>query len=161
MTLVMLYLLGLGGLVMMAILLGEHRRLLAVGAILSFAIVASWVLELYSGNVTSTYWQGRYYLGLLIGIPLLLAGAPGAHAARLHGVNLTAMAAVLTGISLYVMNGAFWATGRRFGVGINGSLKPWTWDSYGSVFAPGDLGLGVLVLAGVLSVQLWRRSANS
>jgi hypothetical protein len=161
MTMVMLYLLGLGGLVTMALLFGEHRRLVTVGAILGIAIAASWVLELYSGNVTSTYWQGRYYLGLLMGIPLVLAGAPGAHAARHHGLNLTAMAAVLGGISLWVMNGAFWATGRRFGVGINGSLKPWTWDSYGSVLAPGDLGLGVAVLAGALGVQLWRRSATS
>jgi hypothetical protein len=157
-TMVMLYLLGIGALVTLTILCKDHRTLVTVGAILAVAIAASWVLELYSGNVTSTYWQGRYYLGLLMGIPLLLARVPGAHAAKFHGLNLMPIAAVLGGISLYLLNGAFWATGRRFGVGINGSLKPWTWDTYGSALAPGDAGLGVLVLAGALGFQLWRRS---
>jgi hypothetical protein len=160
-TMVMLFLIAIGALVTMAVLFGQHRTLLAAGGILMLAIVASWVLEMYSGNTSSTYWQGRYYLGLLMGIPLLLAGAPREHEARYPGLNLAAVAVAIGGIATYVMVGTFWATGRRFGVGVNGSLKPWAWDTYGSAFAPGDLGLGVTVVAGILGVQLWRLSRQS
>jgi hypothetical protein len=157
-TVVMLVMIAIGILLTLTIIFGEYRTLIAVGGILAVAIALSWVLELYSGNETGTYWQGRYYLGLLMGMPLLLAGAPGRHLVRHPGLQISAIAAVIGGVGLYAMVATFWATGRRFGVGVNGSLKPWAWDTYGSAFAPGDLGLIVTVLAGILAVQLWRRS---
>jgi hypothetical protein len=157
-TIVMLVMIALGLLIALAVLFGEYRTLIAVGGILLLAIAASWVLELYSGNRTSTYWQGRYYLGFLMGIPLLLAGVPGRHVARFPGLQMSSIAIAIGGIASYAMVGAFWATGRRFGVGVSGSLKPWTWDSYGSAFGPGDLGLFVTVVAGAFGVQLWRLS---
>ena len=160
-TILMLVMIALGALITLALLFGEYRTLIAVGGILGVAIAASWVLELYSGNQTGTYWQGRYYLGVLMGIPLLLAGAPGRHQARHPGLQIPAIAIAIGGIATYAMVATFWATGRRFGVGVNGSLKPWAWDTYGSAFAPGDLGLIITVIAGIFGVQLWRLSRHS
>ena len=41
--------------------------------LLVVTVVASWVFELYTGDTTGTYWQGRYSLPLLVGIPMMLA----------------------------------------------------------------------------------------
>ena len=42
------------------------------GRLLLSAVATSWLFELFQGNTTGTYWQGRYSLPLLVGVPLLL-----------------------------------------------------------------------------------------
>ena len=41
--------------------------------VLGAGIFTSWVLTMLQNDETGTYWQGRYYLPLLVGIPIVLA----------------------------------------------------------------------------------------
>lgn len=100
-------------------LAAEVRRPAIALAVLVLAVTTSWVFELLHGNTTGRYWQGRYSLPLLVGIPIVLAAA-----ARQRAV---ARAVVVTAIVL--MNAALWASARRWGVGLQGSLRPWEWDT--------------------------------
>jgi hypothetical protein len=119
-----------------------HIRLAAF--LVSIAIITSWAFELFNGDTSGTYWQGRYSLPLLVGVPMLLARSPmrGDVDRRVgRTVGITALA---------VMNVAAWSTARRFGVGTSGSLAPWDWDT---PFAP-IYPLIVLVVLAALSAGL-------
>ena len=129
------WLVGLGMLAGAAIAAGRWRVVVAAALVVGTGVYASWVLTMLQNDETGTYWQGRYYLPLLAGIPIVLASVevPVAMARR---IGLTA---VLVG--LLVSNAALFAMMRRFGVGRSGSLSPWDWDTYESPLPP------VIVLA--------------
>jgi hypothetical protein len=113
--------------------------------LLATTILTSWIFELYQGNTSGQYWQGRYSVPLIIGIPMLLAvGSSNTHVER----NIARLAA---GIALTVLNIAAWAAARRWGVGNDGSLLPWRWDTIHQPVAPIVL---LVVLAGA-SACLW------
>ena len=81
---------------------------------------ASWLFELFQGNTTGTYWQGRYSLPLLVGVPLLLG------VARVPAAAAWRLAWCVGGSALVVLNVAAWAAGARpLGVGLDGSMMPW------------------------------------
>ncbi|MFZ9016171.1 MAG: DUF2142 domain-containing protein [Ilumatobacteraceae bacterium] len=84
-------------------------------------VLTSWTFELVQGNDSGTYWQGRYSLPLLIGVPLLLVARSARASERL--VVPVASAAVL------FIDVAAWAAARRYGVGHGGSHLPWRWDT--------------------------------
>jgi Predicted membrane protein (DUF2142) len=119
-------------------------------ALLLGTIAASWIFELYGGDTRGLYWQGRYSLPLLAGVPLLLGGArvPPAVAAR--------VARVAGCVALVVVNVAAWAAARRWGVGTQGSLMPWDWDTIHSPVAPIVVLTGLAVLSAGLAAALWR-----
>jgi hypothetical protein len=73
---------GAIGLLGAASLAAESAAASWAAALLVTAAVSSWLFELFQGNATGTYWQGRYSLPLLIGVPLLvgLARVPAAAA---------------------------------------------------------------------------------
>lgn len=100
--------------------------LLALG-IVATAVVSSWIMEFALGGSTGVYWQGRYYLPLLVGVPIVLATWRREALAGEHRLG----AAVIVG-SLVVVNVALFAAVRRFGVGTLGALTPWNWDTYGT-----------------------------
>lgn len=100
------------------------RTWLAVSAIAVLAVVTSWSFELIQGNESGTYWQGRYSLPLLVGIPILLVRRVDVDARSARRV-----AQVVALGSLVFVNVAAWAAARRFGVGIDGSHLPWRWDT--------------------------------
>ncbi len=93
-------------------------------AIVGASVVAAWVFELYQGSESGTYWQGRYTLPLLAGAPLVLG------AARVRGDIASRLAAAVGAAAVLMLNVALWAATRRFGVGLDGSLLPWNWDTY-------------------------------
>ena len=93
-------------------------------AIVGASVVSAWVFELYQGSETGTYWQGRYTLPLLAGVPLVLGAAQVPRAAARH------LAVGVGGATLLMSNVALWAATRRFGVGLGGSLLPWNWDTF-------------------------------
>jgi hypothetical protein len=97
------------------------RPVAIASATLVIAIVTSWVFELYNGDVSGTYWQGRYSLPLLVGVPLVV----GVGTERRSG----GADRVAGWTALAVVNVAAWAAARRFGVGVDGSLAPWNWDT--------------------------------
>ncbi|HET9547612.1 MAG TPA: DUF2142 domain-containing protein [Desertimonas sp.] len=133
---------GAVGVLGAASLLAEGKAMSWATALLLATIVASWVFELYGGNTTGTYWQGRYSLPLLAGIPLLLGTAkvPAAVAAR--------VARCAGIVALVVVNVVAWAAARRWGVGTHGSLMPWDWDTTHTPVPP------IVVLAGLAALSI-------
>jgi CDP-diglyceride synthetase len=131
------WLLAIGGAVAYA-LVGNVRGLLAAGVLVSVAALSSWTFELLQDNDSGTYWQGRYSLPLLIGLPLLLVTRPagrteqGDQRASADSMvrRLDARLAVwLTITGLVVLNLGAWAAARRWGVGLDGTYLPWRWDT--------------------------------
>jgi len=124
------WLIGLGVLVGAAIAAGRWHVLRNAAMVLGAGIYASWVLTMLQNDETGTYWQGRYYLPLFVGIPIVLASVelPEAVGRR---IGLTAAS-----VGLVVSNAALFAMMRRFGVGRSGSLFPWDWDTYEAPLPP-------------------------
>ncbi|NNE13046.1 MAG: DUF2142 domain-containing protein [Ilumatobacter sp.] len=98
-----------------------HLLTLAV-VVIAVTISTSWLFELAQGNTSGRYWQGRYSLPLLVGVPVALSRAT-------IGRSVDRTAAIAVGVgSLAVLNIAASAAARRWGVGVDGSLLPWEWD---------------------------------
>lgn len=137
---------AVGVLVAVALTDRPHRVTLAL-VVLAAAIATSWVFELFQGNPSGQYWQGRYSLPLLAGVPIALtSGAPDRDRERRAG-------ALAGGGMLLVLNVAAWAGARRWGVGVDGSLFPWDWGTPHSPVEP-----FVLLLAhAALSLALARK----
>ena len=114
---------------------------------------SSWLFELFQGNTTGTYWQGRYSLPLLVGVPLLLG------LARLPAVAAARIACCVGGTALVVLNVAAWAAARRWGVGIDGSMMPWTWDTVHAPLPPIVVLAALAALSAALAATLWRIAA--
>lgn len=125
--LVFAWLVALGCLVALCI---GRRTLTMAAVLLTIAIVSSWTFELLQGNTTGTYWQGRYSLPLLIGIPLILASTHEPADASSEAEAVSRRVGVFVGwTALFLANVAVWAAARRWGVGLNGSRVPWEWDT--------------------------------
>lgn len=139
----------LGG---VALVLGNYRVLAGAAAIVGVAIVTSWTLTLVQ-NWIGSYWQGRYYLPFLVGVPILLGAVrPDAATARRVGLVVGAM-------SLFVVNLSLAEAIRRFAVGTSGSLVPTDWDTYDTPVPP--IALLAVHLVASIGLILWiqRRSA--
>jgi hypothetical protein len=149
-SLVFAWLVGLGVLLAAAILVDDRPVLAAAALTLVGGVFASWVLELAQGDPTGTYWQGRYFLPFLVGIPIVLGRA------RLPDGYSSRLANALVLFALVVPNIALAAAMRRWSVGIAGSMFPWDWDTYNAPVAPIAL-LAVHVLA---TFGLWRWSRH-
>lgn len=149
-TMTMLWILALGVLVAGAFIVDERKLLFGAVGTLGAAIASSWVLGMIQGDPTGTNWQGRYYLPLLAGVPLLLGQATPVATVRRLGKPVLVMA-------LVVLNVALAAAMRRWGVGIAGSLSPFAWNTYNTPLPP------ALLLAGhvVASVGLWFQLART
>jgi hypothetical protein len=106
------------------------RAVLIAAAVLAILIVASWVFELYQGNTSGRYWQGRYSLPALSGIPIILAAAP------VPEPIARRIAWSAGGAALVIVNVAAWSAARRWGVGVEGSLVPWRWGTDHSPIDP-------------------------
>jgi hypothetical protein len=117
------------------------------------AAATSWLFELSQGSTTGTYWQGRYSLPLLVGVPLLLG------LARVPAIAASRVACCAGGIALVVLNVAAWAVARRWGVGTDGSMMPWDWDTIHSPLPPIVVLAALAALSGGLAATLWRIAA--
>jgi hypothetical protein len=118
-----------------AALVERAGHAIVAAVVVTVAIVTAWVFELFQGNDSGTYWQGRYSLPLLVGVPIVLG------AALLRPDIERAVARVVVIAVLLIDNVALVAAARRFGVGVDGSLLPWRWDTYRAPVPP------VLVIA--------------
>ena len=65
------------------------------------------------------------------------------------------------GIALVVLNVAAWAAARRWGVGNDGSMMPWDWDTIHSPVPPIAVLAALAALSGGLAVTLWQIAAPS
>jgi hypothetical protein len=123
---VFLWLVLAGVLVAVALLSGWRTALWACVLAVT-TVVTSWVFELYQGNDSATYWQGRYSVPLLIGIPMLLTLDTDRVSPAVTGL-LRRADLLVGGGALLILNVAAWSAARRFGVGTRGSHLPWRWD---------------------------------
>jgi hypothetical protein len=119
-----LWLLAIGALVGAAILAGSRDALIWAAVLAGATVLTSWVLELVQGNSSGLYWQGRYSLPLLAGVPVIVARSLDLRRARADTVARAIGVAALT-----IVNVAAWAAARRFGVGTSGSVLPWRWNT--------------------------------
>lgn len=141
---VLLYWALIGGLVLAALVDEPRSALLGAGAIVSLVVVA-WVLEFGQGTITGTYWQGRYSLPFAVGLPLIAVWRTGRSLPRRFDLALVSCFVV-------IVNGGFIAAQQRWAVGVFGSWKPWTWDTWGAPFSP--LLLVAIHLAGTCALAL-------
>ncbi len=121
-----------------ALLRGDRRAVGVAATTVAVGIACSWILEMSQGSTTGSYWQGRYYLPLLIGVPMVLTWSrprPSETTEVLEGRVRTIGSAVLA-MALIVLTVAFAASMRRWAVGTNGSHRPWAWDTYGAAVPP-------------------------
>ncbi|MEM9515804.1 MAG: DUF2142 domain-containing protein [Actinomycetota bacterium] len=145
-SMVLLWLAGLGVLVGAALFVDARSALGAAAVTLAVAIVASWVLEMVQGDPTGTYWQGRYYLPLLVAAPIALSSAGDDRSPELRRVGR-----VVGIVGLVVANVALAAAMRRWGVGIAGPMVPWSWDTYNAPIPP----VAILGAHAAASAGLW------
>jgi hypothetical protein len=129
-TAVFAWLVGLGVLTGAAVAAGRWHVLRVAALVVGAGIFASWVLTMLQNDATGTYWQGRYYLPLLVGVPIVVGSVDLPDAV---GRRIGTTAAV---VGLAVTNAALVAMVRRFAVGRSGSLLPWDWDTYEAPLPP-------------------------
>jgi hypothetical protein len=142
-TAVYLWIVGLGMLAAAPLMASGWRQVISASSILVVGVVAGWVLEYVRDDPLGT-WQGRYYLPLLVGVPVVLGQSRPQWPVRRVG-------AVVGMISLTVGLAAIGAGMRRWGVGVSGPTAPWTWDTYGSPLPP----VVILPIFAVAAASLW------
>jgi hypothetical protein len=114
----------------------EYRRATLIAATgLAVTIVVAWLLELGQGANYGEYWQGRYSMPFVVGLPLVLAWRP-AGGDRLDGRSSTALAAPIRWTAWGVSNLAFIAAQQRWGVGLSGSWNAFDWNTWGAPVEP-------------------------
>ena len=146
-TALALWVVALGMIGGIALLHGRSDAVYVAFGVVGVAAVVSWALEMNQGDTTGTYWQGRYYLPFVIGVPVVVAWV--ADIGRV--VEERRVARFVVGAALVVMTAAFAASLRRWGVGTAGSLLPWRWDTYGTLVPP----LVLLVVHVAIAAALW------
>lgn len=130
-SMLFVWFLALGVLAGAALVAGERALLVAAAAIVLTAVAASWTLTMVQTDESVNYWQGRYYLPLLAGVPIVLGRVRLADRATARRVG------TFVGVAgLLVVDVALAAMMRRYGAGIAGSLLPWDWDTYGAPVPP-------------------------
>lgn len=148
-----LWLLALGIVAATALIGDGWRPLVVAGAVVAAAIGTSWVVQLVHEATLGPYWQGRYYLPLVLGVPLLLGRASLDDAVE----RRVAIAVAASGVAVW--NLAFLGAIRRWSVGVDGSLRPWQWGGYDVPVTPLALIAVHLVATTVLLAVAWRSVA--
>lgn len=124
-SMMFLWWLLLGLLAGVGLLLGERRRVAFAGLAMGSFIVAPWVLETLQGRSAGLFWQGRYAVPVFVGAALLLGGLTGSSVRRDRTLTV-----VLSTGAIVIWNGSLWQQSRRWGVGVDGSMLPWDWDTW-------------------------------
>ncbi|MFT5979063.1 MAG: glycosyltransferase involved in cell wall biosynthesis [Ilumatobacter sp.] len=145
-SMVFVWLIGLGLVVAGAIIAESRQAAIGAAAILTTGIWMSWVLTMVQNDASGTYWQGRYYLPLLVGIPIVLTTA------SIDPRQAARLGKAAAALSLVVANVAIAAAVRRWGVGDQGTLAAWKWDTYATVVPP----VVLVALHGAGTLLLWR-----
>jgi hypothetical protein len=137
----------IGGLALVAAL--EHRRVaITYLACLAAAVVVAWVLELGQGANYGRYWHGRYTMPFAVGFPVLLVWRPGPGRWLIDRTR-----AILSWCGWLIANVAFVAAQQRWAVGIDGSWRPWNWDTWGAPVPP--IALVIVHAAATAALALW------
>lgn len=135
-------------------------------AALATVVVAAWVLELGQGDPGGTYWQGRYSMPFVVGLPLALALRSGSEdddrpliespfvADRHVGTTIAAIVWI-------IWNMTFVAALHRWGAGLDGPWPPSSWESWNAPAGPTLLIVVHAVSTGALLVAQIARSGET
>lgn len=120
-------------------------------------IVTAWILELGQGDPGGTYWQGRYSMPFVVGLPLALALRPGTDDSGRRATGSTLLDTRRVGSTLaatvwIIWNLTFVAALHRWGAGVDGPWPPSSWESWNAPISPTLLILVHLVATGLLLV---------
>ncbi|MEM8747322.1 MAG: DUF2142 domain-containing protein [Actinomycetota bacterium] len=158
-TFVSLWFVGVGLVAGAALTTGWTQRAVAAGTTAAIGILVSWTLTMLQNDDTGLYWQGRYYLPLMAGVPILLGAAVRRRRRRSTSSppnrSTDPVAIVVSTIAVAVSVVALAAAMRRFGVGTSGSYLPTDWDTYDSPVPP--VVLLVVGLVAALGIAEWGR----
>ena len=108
------------------------RALVPVLVVLVTGILMSWWLTASQVGGSAEYWQGRYYLPLLVGIPILLGSVRDVDRIDPTGRLARGVGVVAAIVSTFALAAAM----RRFAVGIDGTMAPWRWHTFGASVSP-------------------------
>ena len=150
-TMLFLWLIAFGVLIGHHVSHGRWLELAICTTIVATTTALSWMIELVQGGSGGNYWQGRYSLPLLVGAPILLCARAETtqQATRVGRVILVAM--------FVVANGAIIGATRRWAGGLNGTMVPWHWNTYGTLVDP----VVVLVVHFAATAVLYQSLANA
>jgi|GEM_PF-2455616 len=149
MSSVVLWWVGAGALFGLAASVSSRRAGIVV-ALLVGVVVVAWALEVGSGNRSGSYWQARYSLPLVAGLPLALAASLSPTDERPERTARNLLVPFLGVATWWVWNTTFVAAQRRWAVGAHGSLSPLAWDTWNAPLHPALL----LVVHAVASAAL-------
>lgn len=122
-----LWIMAFGMIAMAAATVDDRARLRVLGIAVALFVLVAWTLEAIEGRRAGLFWQGRY------GLPVVVSGLALAGNSECRGRVVGRMAAVLPGaVAVIVWNAAVFRQSQRWAVGIGGSIRPWTWDVYGT-----------------------------
>ena len=142
--------LGLGALVAISVLAGRRRYPLAIAGVLAVCIAFPTVIDLRQARVSGLIWQGRYFLALAAGIPLVAGWA--VEADRVPSFGTQRVTRLLGWLFVAGHVGGFvWAL-RRYMVGMDGSV--WFWRGNG--WKPPVPALALVVVASATLALLAR-----
>ncbi len=145
----------------LAFALVERRRIAVVAiACLAITVVTAWVFEIGRGTTSEIYWQGRYSMPFVIGLPLLLAYRSSTGVSP-NDSMLNSVSNVIGGCAWWVINAGFVGALHRWGVGLEGTWSPRQWDTWGTVVPPPAFMTVVAVASAILIFVVPRRLERS
>jgi hypothetical protein len=155
---VFLYWAAIGGLATLAMI--EQPRIAVIGlGVIAATVVVAWILELGQGADYGRYWQGRYSMPLVVGLPLLLSIRRRDEPPHVRGsVALASLIRPLGIVIWVILNAGFAAALQRWGVGLAGSWLPWDWSTYDAPIAPWALLVIHALASAALIASLWSAS---
>ena len=131
--------------ILLAAALIEAPRVAAVGAgAIAAVVVTAWILELGQGDPGGTYWQGRYSMPFVVGLPLAIAvrarsstETSGSERPGDSSILSTGRVAVVLAIAVWaIWNLTFVAALHRWGAGLDGTWPPGSWESWDAPLGP-------------------------
>jgi hypothetical protein len=155
---VFLYWAAIGGLATLAMV--EQPRIAVIGlGVIATTVVVAWILELGQGADYGRYWQGRYSMPFVVGLPLLLSVRRHDEPPPVRGSDAVASLTRPLGIVIWmILNAGFAAALQRWGVGLAGSWLPWEWSTYDAPIPPWVLLVVHALASAVLIASLWSTS---
>lgn len=114
----------------------EYRRAPLIAATgLMVTIAVAWLLELGQGANYGEYWQGRYSMPFVVGLPLVLTWRP-AGAEPGDQRPSSSLVGPIRWTAWGVSSLAFIAAQQRWGVGSSGSWNAFEWNTWGAPVEP-------------------------
>ncbi|MEM1332841.1 MAG: DUF2142 domain-containing protein [Actinomycetota bacterium] len=123
---------GVVGALVGVVALARPSGLVPPTVVLLTGILLSWWLTASQVDGSPEYWQGRYYLPLLVGVPILLGSVREIDSLTDTRRFTQGIGVVVAIVSVVALGGAM----RRFAVGIDGTMAPWRWHTFGAAVSP-------------------------